>query len=555
MKAIQALILIIPVLVTLITSVLYYFIKNPVIALLTALVINIIVIMLLSLKKLNIFNKISKVFELLSDGQIEEAKKMAASNKNSVLLNAQNGFIENLEQIIVKLNQTSQIVAKSSVNLSENLRNILLNKENNHHFEFLKDKMDYILENVNGQTAHSEEAAANVNEISDAMNKINAKVEISKKISDETFRYSQEGEEKMNENNMKFNDIENSVNLIEKKAQSLKDSSSKIFSIVEMINQVTEQTTLLSLNAAIEAARAGEAGRGFSVVADEVRKLSEQSLKATMEIENLLYDLQNEVTSLVKLTTVAHNQVQKGVEVNAAASEKFFSIKDKIVLVNEEVDKISSTIADQKNAVNDISTAMDGIVHRSIAISDLATEQILDTDEIVNILDEATKKSVGLSEVSDALKNLTANFKISKNVESRAEELIKWQPEFSVKVKSIDTQHKNLVKIVNRLYRFMMEGKSSEILNEIVTELIDYTADHFSYEEKLFDQTNYPDAKKHKQEHDAFVNQVLGIKKKIDSGKMMVSNELLNILREWLLNHIAGSDMKYSSHLVKHKVK
>ena len=96
------------------------------------------------------------------------------------------------------------------------------------------------------------------------------------------------------------------------KISALGEKSKEIGNIVDTINQISEQTNLLALNAAIEAARAGEAGRGFAVVADEVRKLAEESGNATQQISNLIKSIRDEIDGAVKSMSENTAQVEEG---------------------------------------------------------------------------------------------------------------------------------------------------------------------------------------------------------------------------------------------------
>lgn len=133
--------------------------------------------------------------------------------------------------------------------------------------------------------------------------------------------------------------------------------------------------------------------------------------------------------------------------------------------------------------------------------------------------------------------------------------LITWTDSFSVKVAEIDTQHKKLVEMINKLYDAMKVGKSKDVMGEILNNLISYTATHFKTEEKYFDLYNYFEKETHKAEHKEFVETVTKFKADFDSGNATISIELMNFLKDWLTKHINGTDKKYTKCFNDHGLK
>ena len=124
--------------------------------------------------------------------------------------------------------------------------------------------------------------------------------------------------------------------------------------------------------------------------------------------------------------------------------------------------------------------------------------------------------------------------------------LIRWDASMSVHVAEIDQQHQKLVAMINDLHAAMKTKKTKEILGQIIERLIDYAANHFAFEEAYFDQFNYPETASHKKEHDHFVAKVKDVKKDFDAGRLMLSIDIMNFLKDWLQNHIKKTDRRYT---------
>ncbi|MFY9644458.1 MAG: bacteriohemerythrin [Terriglobales bacterium] len=128
--------------------------------------------------------------------------------------------------------------------------------------------------------------------------------------------------------------------------------------------------------------------------------------------------------------------------------------------------------------------------------------------------------------------------------------LMTWNDKLSVGVNVIDDDHKKLVSLVNELYDGITAGKGKEALGKILDRLVDYTKVHFDREEQFFARTAYPAAAAHKQEHTDLTKQVLDVQAKYKRGEVLtLSLEVMNFLKNWLVNHIQGSDKKYGPHL------
>jgi len=123
--------------------------------------------------------------------------------------------------------------------------------------------------------------------------------------------------------------------------------------------------------------------------------------------------------------------------------------------------------------------------------------------------------------------------------------LMTWSDNLSVNVAQIDEQHKKLVGMLNDLHDAMKQGKGSEVTGKVLNGLVQYVATHFAAEEKLMKEHAYPEYLKHKSEHDALTKQALDLQKQLQEGKPVLNVELMKFLKDWLSNHILGTDKKY----------
>lgn len=129
--------------------------------------------------------------------------------------------------------------------------------------------------------------------------------------------------------------------------------------------------------------------------------------------------------------------------------------------------------------------------------------------------------------------------------------VIEWSDSMSVKIPSIDEQHKKLVKMVCDLSEAVEGGNSKKMLGRVLGGLAHYTIQHFAFEEQLFEEFQYTEKDAHQKEHKALLQKVNTlIQKHTQEENYVLGEEVITFLKEWLTLHIMGSDMKYSEFLV-----
>ncbi|WP_055666223.1 methyl-accepting chemotaxis protein [Desnuesiella massiliensis] len=197
---------------------------------------------------------------------------------------------------------------------------------------------------------------------------------------------------------------------VSKTISELNNNTKDILIILKKIQDITEQTNLLSLNASIEAARAGEAGRGFAVVAEEIRKLAEQSQKASKDIKSIIDNVNGSIKLTLNISDQAQNAFKEELDQVNKTIESFDSIKNSITHITEAMEDATKSIKlidTGKDILNKYINTIAEISQRNTASTEEVTASI-DTQSMSN--NEMYQLAQVLNENAHKLKDVVDKF-------------------------------------------------------------------------------------------------------------------------------------------------
>lgn len=256
----------------------------------------------------------------------------------------------------------------------------------------------HLAEAAEHQAQQITSASAQINEIASSIDEVSKNSAESADVAQRSVQIAAKGAEVVRQTIQGMDNIRDQIQETSKRIKRLGESSQEIGSIVELINDISEQTNILALNAAIQAASAGEAGRGFAVVADEVQRLAERASNATKRIEALVQTIQsdtNEAVSSMEQTTA---------EVVAGAR-----LAEDAGLALGEIEKVSNDLADLiqniSQAARQQSTAATNITATMSVIQEITTQTSHGANQ--------TAESIGnLAQLAADLRRSVADFKL-----------------------------------------------------------------------------------------------------------------------------------------------
>lgn len=214
-----------------------------------------------------------------------------------------------------------------------------------------------------------------------------------------------------------INKVSNSFENVSGKIQGLGDKISEINKITNVINNIAEETNMLSLNSSIEAARAGAAGNGFAIVANAIKKLAEQSKKSANDISKLIIDISNEAAVVVNTTNGVNQELKQQINIIENSIEDFRIIIKAINNILPQVEEINNTVVE-------INNKKDKIIEKIHDAAKISEENTAASEEIAASTEEVTKSTEGLANTakllecnSNSLIKKVNNFKLKSDIE------------------------------------------------------------------------------------------------------------------------------------------
>lgn len=231
-------------------------------------------------------------------------------------------------------------------------------------------------------------------------------------VSKEMSRQAAEGEQAVIRIDEQMSDIGTAVGEADDRIRKLALHAQQIDEITTLINEISAQTHLLSLNASIEAARAGEAGRGFTIVASEVKKLADRSADSTREIKERVVSIQHETRAAMDTMDDVKLRVQAGAQASREGARRFGGILNAIGEVSGRTEAMAASTGGVHDSFAEVSGSMERVSASTQDISGGTQEIAAATEEQLAAGEEMLSGASSLNRLAEDLQLLVSRFKV-----------------------------------------------------------------------------------------------------------------------------------------------
>lgn len=351
--------------------------------------------------------KVSTIIEDVANGNIEaDFSGVKESNDEiGLIIGKMKELTQSLGSIVGKIRNSSDTMSSNSYELNDTSSQTLA--ANNEISKAVED----VAEGSTGMAASISKINENLLEMSNETKDINASVDEiknqtvavqdSSKIMNDKIKSMQDSSHKMDEG----------ISAISKRIETVNTTVDKVSNIVSVIEEISSETNLLSLNASIEAARAGDAGKGFAVVAQEIRVLSDNTNTELENIKQIISSLVEECRYCVQASgTIVEDNAKQKEEIKAVLDE-FGSLDEQIQKTAEKADEIEELVTAMIELNDDITKSSNSLTDVSAANA-AATEEMNANIEELNAMMHGVSEMAGhMNDESDGLKEALSFFR------------------------------------------------------------------------------------------------------------------------------------------------
>ncbi len=321
-------------------------------------------IILISLLKQ--LKEISKTMEKVSmTNDLTVQAKVFNSDELGDLATGLNKTLNTFSQAIIEIKNNSSSLAASAQQSST------IVKSNVDNLQQQRDETTQIATAIEEMSVTVQEVSRNSNEAMSSTHQVNSKAIDSQTVVGNSLQT--------------INELVKEVTKIGSLISGLHTTASNISNVIDVIKGIADQTNLLALNAAIEAARAGEQGRGFAVVADEVRTLAQRTQNSTIEIEEIINQLQNEANNANSMVVGTQKRADESIEGAHQIEQSLASIVTSVSDINLMIEQIATAAEEQVSVTEEINQNVNDVDRKSTEITTGAEEVSKAAIEQVNI--------------------------------------------------------------------------------------------------------------------------------------------------------------------------